>query len=317
MDSMEYSGSRVFRFVFWTFAAGWIMQGFAALLCLRGLYTYAQPVITLSLFTPIIGAAAAGGGLSGIGWKPRVKNNILHYIAAWFGPALLTALGACLYFLAFPEHFDPTGEYVLSSAGTAGLKILELIGLTYPRLVLLSSAFAVLAYPFFGMFLALGEEIGWRGVLYPLLKTRFGGTDGRIIGGFVWGVWHWPLICLAGYTYGTEYFGYPVTGFAAYCIFTVSAGILCDSVYERTGSIWASALLRGALNSAAALPLMICAAPDTVERLFGPVPEGLVSGLPLIAAALLTVLFEKREDRTAETAPPVTGTETPTGEDTP
>ena len=315
MDSQIYSGSRTFRFIFWTFAAGWIIQAAAALLCLRGLYTIAQSVITVSMFAPLLGAAVSGG-LSGTGWKPNLKGNVLRYMAAWFGPALLTALGACLFFLVFPEHFDLTGEYIVSSAGTAGLRALDLIGLNYPRLVLLSSVFGILVYPFFGMFLALGGEIGWRGALYPQLKARFGVQDGKIIGGFIWGIWHWPLICLAGYTYGTGYFGFPAAGMAAYCLFTVSAGIICDRIYERTGSIWASALFRGALNSAAAIPLMMCTSSGTAERLFGPVPEGLISGIPLLAAALFIILRTGRGKRGDETSPPVSGEEeTYPGED--
>ena len=39
------------------------------------------------------------------------------------------------------------------------------------------------------MFVALGEEVGWRGALYPYLKKKFGDTKGRIVGGAIWGAW--------------------------------------------------------------------------------------------------------------------------------
>ena len=35
--------------------------------------------------------------------KPNLKGNIKYYLIAWFGPAVLTLLGALVYFLVFPK----------------------------------------------------------------------------------------------------------------------------------------------------------------------------------------------------------------------
>ena len=45
---------------------------------------------------------------------------------------------------------------------------------------------AVTFVPFLNMFVALGEEVGWRGAMYPYLKEKLGVTKGRIVGGTIW-----------------------------------------------------------------------------------------------------------------------------------
>ena len=66
--------------------------------------------------------------------------------------------------------------------------------------------------PAINMFPALGEEAGWRGYMMPRLKERFGLLNGRLLGGVVWGVWHWPLMLLVGYEYGTNFWAHRCWG---------------------------------------------------------------------------------------------------------
>ena len=250
-----------------------------------------QLALAAMMFVPALGALLAGGDLSGMGWRPRVRQNLRLLLVAWFAPALLTALGAALYFLAFPGHFDLSGAYLAASGGAEALKQLEAQGLSYPIYVLISAVAAVTYGPLINTFAALGEEIGWRGFLYPRLKARFGRRTGWLLGGAIWGAWHWPLIALIGYEYGAAagnaagYFGAPVTGMLLFCVITVGWGILHDRLYEKSGSIWVPALLHGAINAAATLAPSVCL-PDTgAARLLGPTPMGLLAGLPFLAVA--------------------------------
>ena len=41
--------------------------------------------------------------------------------------------------------------------------------------------------------------------MMPHLKAQLGLLNGRLLGGVIWGVWHWPLMLLVGYEYGTNY----------------------------------------------------------------------------------------------------------------
>ena len=45
---------------------------------------------------------------TGIGWK--VQGKRWFWLAAWFGPAVLTLLGAVLYFAVFPSRLDFSGS---------------------------------------------------------------------------------------------------------------------------------------------------------------------------------------------------------------
>ena len=58
--------------------------------------------------------------------------------------------------------------------------------------------------------------------MMPHLKKQLGLLNGRLLGGVIWGVWHWPLMLLVGYEYGTNYLGAPVLG-----LFRVVHSLLC------------------------------------------------------------------------------------------
>ena len=86
--------------------------------------------------------------------------------------------------------------------------------------------------PFLNSFFALGEEIGWRGYLYPALRGRFSIVQTHVLLGLIWSLWHLP-INLQGYNYGLSYFAYPVLGVVAMFLFCFSVGILLSWLLER------------------------------------------------------------------------------------
>ena len=298
MRNAAYNKGQVIKYLAWTFGLAWAVQ-FAAAPLYRTHRILGQLVIAAMMFVPALGVWLAGGKFSGMGWKPQFKKNLRSILIAWFAPLLLTALGAALYFLIFPGHFDLTGAYLKASGGAEALKQMEAQGLSYPLYVLVGVLGGLTYAPLINAFLALGEEIGWRGFLYPQLKARFGLRHGRLLGGAIWGAWHWPLIWLIGYEYGAAtgnaagYFGFPVVGMLLFCVITVGWGILHDWLYERTGSIWVPSLLHGAINAAGTLPLSVCLTDTGTARLLGPAPMGLIAGLPFLIAAAAVFLHEK------------------------
>jgi len=92
---------------------------------------------------------------------------------------------------------------------------------------------------------ALGEEIGWRGLLVPeLLKvTSFRNT--ALISGVIWALWHFPLIIFADYNAA----GTPVA-FQLGCFATmvVSSSFLYAWLRQRSASVWPPALLHASHN---------------------------------------------------------------------
>lgn len=295
-----YNKKQVIRYLLWTFVPAYVIQIVAAIVYLHVNLTIGQLIIAAMMFVPMLGAKMSGAKLRDMGWNPRIKQNIKPMLIAWLSPLVLTAVGAGLYFLVFPSHFDLSGQFVISAAGEDALKQTEAQGLSYPVMILINVLSSLFYGPFINALPALGEETGWRGFLYPQLKARFGRRKGRLLGGFIWGSWHWPLIWLIGYEYGAAagnpsgYFGFPFSGMLLFCVITIGWGIMHDWLYEKSGTIWAPALFHGAINAAATLPLLICKADTGSARLLGPASVGMLAGLPfLVVAAVL--LWRKTE----------------------
>ena len=194
---------------------------------------------------------------TGIGWKVQGKRRF--WLAAWFGPAVLTLLGAVLYFAVFPSRLDFSGSWLVAAYGGEmdAQTLRSQLGVSTLSYLLQNGLFAVLLAPAINMFPALGEEVGWRGYMMPRLKERFGLLNGRLLGGVVWGIWHWPLMLLVGYEYGTNYLGAPLLGLVVWCVVCFALNTLLDILYEKTECIWVPAIAHGAFNAIAALPQVL------------------------------------------------------------
>ena len=283
------------KFLLWAFALAWPLQALASWLALNEALPAAlrQSAFTLvmavSMFAPLAALLLAKIPLKSLGWRPNLKGNVGRYLAAWLVPIALVALGAALFYAIFPAAFDASASSYFSTLPEEALQAYEAQGLSRGLLIIVSILGAVSYAPFINILFSLGEEAGWRGYLYPRLKERFGKTRGRLLAGVIWGVWHWPVIILAGYEYGLDYWGAPVAGPLLFCVFTVAIGTLLDWLYEKTGSIWAASLGHGAINAVANLPVMFLVASYADRSILGPFANGLIGGLPLIllAAAVL------------------------------
>ena len=295
MNNVTFNKQGTIKYLVWTFLIAWITQIIASVFYQKGLVMVFQLIIAVTMFVPLLGVLLSGQKLPGMGWKPRLKGKIKFVLAAWFLPALLTAIGAALYFAVFPGHFDLSGEYLKAAGGAEVMEQLEAQGITYPMYVLISVISCITYTPLINMLAAVGEEAGWRGFLYPQLKARFGKRKGWLIGGVIWGMWHWPVMCLAGYEYGTDYVGFPIVGMLLFCFITTVLGILCDWLYEKTGCIWIPSVFHGAINAAATIPMAICITNTGSAILLGPAPMGILAGLPLIVCAV--ILLFKAVDR--------------------
>ncbi|WP_026497839.1 CPBP family intramembrane glutamic endopeptidase [Butyrivibrio sp. WCD2001] len=295
METTQYDNKTLFKYLRWVFIIAWVMQVAIWMLYQNGGVLPGQLLMSVMMYVPLLAVLISGVKLRGMGWKPKFKGNIGTLLFSWFGPYILTLIGAVLYFAIFQKHLDLTGQYVMAASGEAGeaaMKTLEAQGLTYSTYMLITSVASAFYAPLLNMLAAIGEEVGWRGYMNPVLKEKYGRTKGIIIGGIIWGMWHWPLIGFIGYEYGPSYFGFPVTGMLVFCIFTITLGILCDMVYEKSGCIWFPAIFHGSINAAATIPIALCV-PDTGNyRLLGPAPNGVLAGLPIIIIAIL--IFKSR-----------------------
>ena len=284
MNNIRWNKKQFIRYLLWTFPTAWILQVIASIFSNQGNQLVFTLLLSLCMYMPFFGAVLAKIPLRDMGWKPKFRGNLRFIAAAMWGPAVFHILGGILYFVIFPDRLDFTGKYLESVAGAEAMAEMTAQGLTVPLVLVITLAASLTYAPLINMFVALGEEVGWRGAMQPMLNDRFGKRTGRILGGVIWGAWHWPVMILAGYEYGKEYFGTPLLGMAAFCLFTVAVGTLIDVLYEKTNCIWVPALAHGAVNGFA-LETMILDPAYADQMIVGPHPIGLLSMLPALLAA--------------------------------
>jgi len=92
-------------------------------------------------------------------------------------------------------------------------------------------------------FFALGEELGWRGLMLRELASRGFWKSAGIIGA-VWGIWHAPLI-LQGHNYPEH----PVIGVALMTLWCILLSPLFSWLTLKCRSVVAAAILHGTLNA--------------------------------------------------------------------
>ena len=281
------------KYLLWAFGVAWVFQIIAGILYRKGNSMSYSVLLAVSMFAPLFAAVLSGAEIRSIGWKPHIKGNIRWILVAWFAPVALGAAGAALYFLLVPNALDTTFAYIRTSLGVESLSQLESAGFSVQLYACIGAVSAMTYAPFVNMLFAVGEEAGWRGTMYPILKEHFGIVKGRLIGGAVWGVWHWPIMLLAGYEYGTTYWGAPVTGPLLFCVITIAMGILFDFLYEKTNCIWVPALCHGAINAFAGVPTLFLNPAYADKLLLGPLMIGVISGLPLMLTAFIISIREK------------------------
>lgn len=283
------------------FSIACVLQIAASIFALKGNTGIFQILLAINMFSPLAATAIARIPFRGMGWKPMLKGNVRYiFVALWLN-SILMILGAGIFFLIFPESFDRKLTYftsvIIAQAGEQAIEQLEAQGISLPIYLVISAMQALTIAPFFNMFIALGEEVGWRGAMTPFLKEKLGTTKGRLISGIIWGIWHWPVIILAGYEYGTDYIGAPILGPLVFCLYATAAGILIDWIYDKTKCIWFPSLMHGAINAFVTLFPYLVKAEYSRYSIFGPAYIGLISMIPLLIASSIIMIKSARETR--------------------
>ena len=249
----------------------------------------AQLVTGAAMFFPAIGVLitrlVTREGFKNSVIKPkRFRKSAPWFAVAWLGPAILMAIGAAAYFVAFPQDFDPgmstivaTQQQAAAAAGVEGIPVDQL------RTMMIVQLFsAVLIAPVLNIFTTFGEEWGWRGYLVLKMATRMRIVPTLLVTGVIWGLWHAPLTII-GHNYGVGYPGWPFAGIAAMCVFCIVLGIFLTYVTVRTGSCLAAAVGHGAINGFVSAGIMFSVTGG--NPFVGPMPVGILGGSAFIVAA--------------------------------
>lgn len=118
-------------------------------------------------------------------------------------------------------------------------------------LLLLSLAQVLVAGPTINAVAGFGEELGWRGLLLRELKP-IGFWRSSLVIGFLWGLWHLPVI-VNGYNYP----GHPVAGPMMMTLLAILLSPLIGYVRLRAESVFAAAVFHGTFNAAATLGIFL------------------------------------------------------------
>ncbi len=91
---------------------------------------------------------------------------------------------------------------------------------------------------------ALGEELGWRGLLVPQLAKITTFTKTALVTGIVWAIWHYPAVIFADYH---------STAPRWFDLMTLTTSVLGMSIFTawlrlKSGSIWPAVLWHGGHN---------------------------------------------------------------------
>ena len=284
---------RLFIYLGSTFALTWAY-------CLMFVYPYlnatsAEEVSTLQLriaatmFIPaicvVITRLVTKEGFKNSMIKLNFKGNIKTYLLAYFGPSLLTVLGAVVYFVIFPNQFDINCGYLLKSYEALGVD-LKMMPMPANLIMLSQGVTAILFGPIMNFFTCFGEEWAWRGYMVPKMAENMKTIPMLLVSGVIWGLWHAPLT-IVGHNYGMGYFGYPFTGILAMCLFCTVLGVFMSYITLKTKSCIPAVLAHGATNSFASIGMYFTF--DGGNPFVGPAPTGIIGMVAFIVLDIFLV----------------------------
>ncbi len=227
----------------------------------------------------------------------NLKGNMKYYGLVWFGFAFLIILGAALYFLIFPEHYDGNMGYVNVLLEAQAQNTGQVITPEQMKQVMMQQIImGIFLSPFLNIMNCLGEEWGWRGFLLPKMLKQFKVVPAILISGIIWGLWHAPLTVM-GHNYGVGYRGYPVLGIFAMCIFCITLGTILSYVTIKTKSCIPAILGHGMMNGFASVGIYFTSLENPYNVFLGPAATGLIGGIGFIftAAFLLYQLYKEEQ----------------------
>ncbi len=174
-----------------------------------------------------------------LGWKwGETRWMVWSYVTplVYLGIAYLSliALGYASY--------DPS-KFIEKSADWMGLS-----GWSNGSIIFVSTMWLLVFAVINAMARALGEEIGWRGFLTPLLARKFSFPVMAFITGLIWAMWHVPLLIysnyIAEYGYGMELW----INILNYMIMTIALAFPMAYLRLKSGSLWTGTLFHAVHN---------------------------------------------------------------------
>lgn len=231
---MERTGVRLPLFLFLLLAISVLAQ--TPLLRAGGVQQASPLWVLLIMWSPglaaILSKLALDRSLKGMGWGwGRCRYQLVGYLippvtaGAVYGTVWLARLA--------PLKADEYGALVARELGHAD-------AFSIPVAVVLLASVGFLA----DCLAVLGEEIGWRGFLFPELAERSGPLVASMLTGAIWAVWHIPGIVWGGYNSG----GSTAVSILCFSWMIVAISVIAGWLRIITGSLWSGVVLHASHN---------------------------------------------------------------------
>lgn len=247
---------------------------------------FAAAALFLFMWGPAVGALVCAlmfdRGRRRLALGIRLPFNTWLAIA-WLAPALIAGASLAITLAFSGRTYQPLEVALEASLRTMGQDPAA-IGMPLATLGLVQLTISVLLGPVINLPLMLSEELGWRGWLWDRWSA-LGFWPNALLTGFVWGLWHAPVIAL-----GHNYPGMPVAGPLLMIGWCVLLSPIMHLVRERGGSVFHAALFHGTINALGPLSVLLIADPSMPWR--GLVGVG--GGVALAASALIVFLIRGR-----------------------
>ena len=283
---------RLILFIVLTIVITWIIFLLIPICGLTYGSGYSVIILASAMFVPalcnLLTRLITKEGFKNMYLRPQFKGHVKDYLLVYFGPAILLLLSGTVYFMIFPNSFDPeltTLKGLVASGGNQGLNA--------SNLLMIQVLIFIVIGPIVNIIPTLGEELGWRGYLLPKMRVFLSDRASLMITGLIWGIWHLPIIVM-GHNYGTDYWGYPFLGILAMIIFCISLGVIEGYVSIKLQSAIPAAMIHSTVNAGAALPIYLLK--GSYNTLLGPAVTGLIGGLPLIIIAVILFFITDRKN---------------------
>ena len=198
-------------------------------------------------------------------WKRPLRELGLRFppwkffFVSWLLPLFLVLAGLALSFLFSGVGFVRNAAEIVAQLSdkvtpAEAAEIQATLERTPLRNTLLffvvSLGQVLIAGPTINALAALGEELGWRGLLHREWE-QFGFWKNSVATGLLWGLWHLPLI-VHGYNYPN-----PIGGPLMMTLLTVLLSPILTYLRGQSGSVLAAAIFHGTFNAAATLMIFL------------------------------------------------------------
>lgn len=238
----------------------WAVFGFVWLIALKDQQSNGfgtQVTMTLYMFFPMIVALMrqwsqkekpSGTGLL----KLKISWSWLIAVAIPFAILLLSVLISA-FMPGARLHYGPEGVIAFSGLeGEAADQIIAQFRAIPPFAVIAGTLISgLIAGCTINAVAAFGEEYGWRNYMVDALRGQQFWKAALLIG-FVWGIWHAPLILI-----GHNYPQHPIAGVGMMCVFCILMGVLELWLVLKTGSVIPAALMHGTVNAISGASLFL------------------------------------------------------------